>query len=273
VIGTLPEVLEQEPNDSPDKTQAVSLPATVNGRLEKNGDVDAYRGDLQKGQTLVASLLAHRVIGSPMDGVLQICDRQGFVLQQIDDACGLDPQTAFVAPRDDRYGVRVFAFPDAPNSTIAFAGGPGYVYRLTLTAGGFLDSTLPLAVRSAEPTELQAGGWNLPAAATILATAPGDAEQLDVFHPQWAGWLRLPATPFPLAIAAGANDASAPLEVPTSVVVSGCVDGPATWTRFVLRCGKASARPSASSPRSLGYPLDAILELTDAAGQSLAQSR
>ncbi|MCU0874767.1 MAG: hypothetical protein MUE50_20755 [Pirellulaceae bacterium] len=272
VIGTLPEVLEQEPNDSPDKTQAVSLPATVNGRLEKNGDVDAYAADLRKGQTLVASLLAHRVIGSPMDGVLQICDRQGFVLRQIDDACGLDPQTAFVAPRDDRYGVRVFAFPDAPNSTIAFAGGPGYVYRLTLTAGGFLDSTMPLAVRSAEPTESQAGGWNLPAAATILATARGDAEQLDVFHPQWAGWLRLPATPFPLAIAAEPNDAGAPLEVPASVVVSGCVDRPGDVDafRFAVRQGQRLAFRVES--RSLGYPLDAILELTDAAGQSLAKA-
>ena len=125
VIGTLPEVVEQEPNDSPDKPQAVSLPATVNGRLEKSGDVDAYAVDLQKGQTLVASLLAHRVLGSPLDGVLQICDRQGFVLQQIDDECGLDPQTAFVAPRTTGMGCACSRFPTRPTAPLHLPAGQG----------------------------------------------------------------------------------------------------------------------------------------------------
>ena len=43
-----------------------------------------------------------------------------------------------------------------------------FVYRLTLTTGGFVDHTLPLAVRRGQPAEIKLGGWNLPAAAAPL---------------------------------------------------------------------------------------------------------
>src|SRR5207237_5759074 len=38
VVGTLPEVVEKEPNDEVEKAQAVGQPAVVNGRLQKAGD-------------------------------------------------------------------------------------------------------------------------------------------------------------------------------------------------------------------------------------------
>src|SRR5262245_55328538 len=39
LVGMLPDVAEKEPNDEAVNAQVVSLPATVNGRLEKPGDV------------------------------------------------------------------------------------------------------------------------------------------------------------------------------------------------------------------------------------------
>ena len=42
-VGTLPEAAEKEPNDEPRKPQALAGPSvTVNGRLEKAGDVDCF---------------------------------------------------------------------------------------------------------------------------------------------------------------------------------------------------------------------------------------
>src|SRR5262249_13745056 len=58
-VGTLPEVLEQEPNDDPKKPQ--KLPGArivVNGRLSQRGDVDHFAVSLKKGETLVASMEA-----------------------------------------------------------------------------------------------------------------------------------------------------------------------------------------------------------------------
>jgi hypothetical protein len=73
-------------------------------------------------------------------------------------------------------------------------------------------------------------------------------------------------------IAAEPNDGNAPLDVPAAVVVSGRVDGPGDVDvfRFAARQGQRLAFRVES--RSLGYPLDAVLELHDANGKSLAQA-
>ena len=116
IVGMLPEVMEQEPNDDPKKPQVLPQSSiVVNGRLDKPGDVDTFAVKLTKGQTLVASVEANRILRSPMDGVLQILSADGFVLEQNDDYHGLDPQIAFAVPKDGSYLVRVFAFPSVPD--------------------------------------------------------------------------------------------------------------------------------------------------------------
>jgi len=273
VIGALPEALEEEPNDAPDAAPVVEQPVTVNGRLEKNGDVDGYAVHLASGQTLVASLLANRVLSSPMDGVLQVCDPDGFVLDQVDDECGLDPQLVFVAPREGNYLIRTFAFPTTPNSSIAFAGGASFVYRLTLTAGPFVDHAFPLAIRGSESTDLELGGWNIPAdAAQQIASAEQGRGAVDVFRDGWASALQLPIVPHDrLPVADEPNDAAAPLDVEIPAVISGRIDaaGDVDAFRFAARDGQRITFRAES--RGLDYALDPLLELLDSEGKSLAR--
>src|SRR5438046_833348 len=175
VVGTLPEIAESEPNDAPEKPQAVEPRVVVNGKLGKTGDVDGYRVELQAGQTLVASLQANSVLGSPMDALLQVCELverssgspEAFVVAQNHDAVGLDPQIAFTAPRQSAYLVRLFAFPATPDAAIRFAGGNDYLYRLTLTTGPFIDHVLPPAAPG-EESQVKLGGWNLEPGATAI---------------------------------------------------------------------------------------------------------
>ena len=54
--------------------------------------------------------------------------------------------------------LRLFSFPAAPNSTINYAGGEDYAYRLSLTTGPFIDHTIPQADGS-----IRGVGWNLTA--------------------------------------------------------------------------------------------------------------
>ncbi|HEV3121657.1 MAG TPA: PPC domain-containing protein, partial [Isosphaeraceae bacterium] len=185
IVGTLPELLEVEPNDDPRQPQTLEYAcATVNGRLEKAGDVDGYAVWLERGQTLVASMEAHRHLGSPMDAVLQVVSEAGFVLAQNDDDVEFDPQLVFVAPADGTYIVRTFAFPATPNSTIAFAGGAAFVYRLTLTTGGFVDHVLPLALERSKPGPVELFGWNLPEQARRVELCPDPLAAMTVVsHP------------------------------------------------------------------------------------------
>ena len=163
VVGALPEVNETEPNDDAKTAAPVVMPAVVNGVLSKTGDVDCFAVKLKKGETLVASLEAHRTLRSPIDAVLQILSAEGTVLEQNHDARGLDPEVACTAPVDGSYVVRLFAFPSQPDSSIRHFGSPACVYRLTLTAGEFVDFVTPLAVEKSREATLTLTGWNLKA--------------------------------------------------------------------------------------------------------------
>ncbi len=161
VVGDRPEVAETEPNDDPKTAPIIALPAVVNGALAKSGDTDGFRVKLTKGQTLVASLEAHRTLRSPMDAILQLVSDTGAVVAQNHDTRGLDPELAFTAPADGTFAVRLFAFPSQPDSSIRHFGSPACVYRLTLTTGPFVDYATPLAARKDRDVLLALRGWNL----------------------------------------------------------------------------------------------------------------
>ena len=92
ILSPNPQRAEVEPNDSAATAQSLAdLPAEVNGRLEKNGDVDSYAIDLRAGQTLVARLEAY-TLQSPLDPVLRLLDARGVqVAWNHDEVRSLDP--------------------------------------------------------------------------------------------------------------------------------------------------------------------------------------
>ncbi len=163
VVGQIPEISEEEPNNVPDEAgQAEPAAVTINGVLQKSGDVDIYRIEVPAGKTLVASMQANQALGSPMDSVLQLLDAQGTVVAQNDDDHQIDPQIVYQVPADGVYYVRAFAFPSAPNSTIKLAGAASYIYRLTLTHDAFIDHVIPAVVDRRTDSAVRLCGWNLP---------------------------------------------------------------------------------------------------------------
>ncbi len=135
---------ETEPNERPSESQAVASNASVGGRLAKSEDVDGFEVSLKAEVPFVVSLIGNQILKSPMDAVLQICDSKGNVLAQNDDQRGIDPQIVFMPKKDGDYLVRLFAFPQTPNSTIGFSGAKNYCYVLRLNTNGFSDHFLPI---------------------------------------------------------------------------------------------------------------------------------
>lgn len=283
IVGTLPEIAEVEPNDAPEKPQPVDAKVVINGKLEKSGDVDGYQVKLQQGETLVAAVQAHNVLGSPMDGILQICQLQtrpaskfqpaeveAFPLEQNHDANGLDPLLAFTATATGDYLVRVFAQPAQPDSSINFAGGGTYVYRLTLTTGSYLDQAFPLALplTAAEATFT---GWNLPAsiATKTIAAAAGETE-LELFQPEAAGTVVLPRSELAL-ITAAETSGNAPQEVPVPAIVSGRFESPGDVDRFLFAAKKGEDVMIEVASRSFGSVAIPLLAITDEAGKVLLE--
>lgn len=136
VVSDQPEANEVEPNDDYRKPQSLdSIPRIVNGHLNKSNDVDHYAIQLAAGQAITCTVEAQRQLRSPMDACLQLLDTRGNLLAQNLDALGLDPQLQYQSPRDERVVVRVFAFPETPDSTIGYAGGDQFLYRLKCQSG------------------------------------------------------------------------------------------------------------------------------------------
>jgi hypothetical protein len=122
-LDDLPEHLEAEPNDEPSQVKPIALPAVLNGRIGKPGDVDYWAITAHKGEAIEFDLRASR-LGSPLDGVLVLLDASTKELARAEaQAPGADPFLRFTAPADGTYFVRVA---DRFHSR----GGPQFAYRL-----------------------------------------------------------------------------------------------------------------------------------------------
>ncbi len=83
-VNTLPEIMEQEPNNLIATAQRITMPIVVNGRIDKPGDVDLFRFEGQAGKVIVAEVWARR-LGSPLDSYLKLTDAAGKTLAFNDD--------------------------------------------------------------------------------------------------------------------------------------------------------------------------------------------
>ncbi len=118
-LDDLPEVLKAGPSGK------APVPGMLNGRIDKPGDVDNWSFAGKKGQALRLELRA-RQLGSPLLGVLTVCDIKGKELARAEaPPTQLDPTLTFTPPADGVYRVRVAdRFPNR--------GGPEFAYRLRL---------------------------------------------------------------------------------------------------------------------------------------------
>jgi hypothetical protein len=273
IVGTLPEVLEAEPNDDPKKPQSLAGNCVVNGKLNPAGDVDHFAVELKKGQTLVASLEANSVLRSPIDATMQVLSADGFVLAENNDTHGLDPQVAFAVPKDGRYLVRVFAFPAQPDASIRFFGSEASVYRLTVTAAGFADYAFPLAVGLKNPGQVELRGWNVPEAAKKLAVKPDVVtDRFWVRHAEVANPVAVRVEPHPCVVkqGPGGRDNPQPLEAP--VTVSGVLAVPNEPHVFEFPAAKGKPLLMQVEARALGSATDPVLRITDAAGKLISET-
>jgi hypothetical protein len=133
-VDSLPDCLEQEPNNRPDTAQPVKLPIIVNGRIATSADRDVFRFEGHAGEEVVAEVYARR-LDSPLDSTLKLTDAAGRQLAFNDDredkGTGLNTHHAdswlrATLPADGSYYVQLA---DAQDK-----GGAEYAYRLRISA-------------------------------------------------------------------------------------------------------------------------------------------
>ena len=279
ILSSHPQRSEVEPNDEMRTAQVLSdLPAEVNGRLEKNGDVDSYSVELQAGQNLVARLEAY-TLQSPLDPVLRLLDAQGVqVAWNHDEVRSLDPLLAWRAPKAGTYVLQVFGFAYPADSDLRFSGSTKSVYRLHVSTDPVARHGWPLGVSRSVETRVRWGDWGVPEMSSESTLVPSSAiASGTVGHS-----LQIPGHRLPLEMPVGdgkewvevePNDTAATaqaLEIPSAV--SGDLDRAGDEDRYRVSARKGEALHWEVQAAGLGFPLDAWLKIEDATGKELVRN-
>lgn len=83
-LDSLPECLDQEPNDEPAQAHKVTPPIVINGRSDRPGDWDVFELEGKAGATIVAEVTSRR-LGSPLDSFLKVAGADGRIIALNDD--------------------------------------------------------------------------------------------------------------------------------------------------------------------------------------------
>ena len=117
-------------NDAPSAAQATDVPAGINGRIDREGDVDCFAFEAKKGTALSFEVVARRA-RSALDAHLRVLDAKGKQLALNDDLkLGKRSFTDswienWIAPADGRYVVEV--------RDVNLRGGADFPYFLKVT--------------------------------------------------------------------------------------------------------------------------------------------
>lgn len=132
-IGSLAEMGESEPNNAVEKANAVTAPITINGKINKSGDVDRFAFEIKEPQLLVFEVEA-LTLSSQLDALLTLYGAEKQmeaksaekeqVLMVNDDASGADARIEWNFTEAGKYSV---AIRDLNNQ-----GGEAYSYRLNI---------------------------------------------------------------------------------------------------------------------------------------------
>lgn len=123
IVSSLPQVVEKEGNDDVKSATKITLPAGINGQIEKRRDMDCYAFTARKGQALQFDLKARRfgtLLQSSLHGVLEILDVKGTIVALNDATHGPEATLTFSPTADGEYVLRV--------RDLNSKGGESFVY-------------------------------------------------------------------------------------------------------------------------------------------------
>ncbi len=237
-VGKAAEITETEPNDVAAQAVVLTIPTTVNGRLQTPGDVDVFAFDAKQKEKIALELQSAE-LDFPTDGVLAIFDDKGKQLVELDDSkTSRDPSLRFTAPADGRYFVSL--------RDRSGGGGVEYVYRLQLSA---LRPELTARANAASLYVSTGQTVNLP---VLVERVDGLADELEVTAEGMPAGVTVasvavPAkTPGTVQLPFTAGDKIAPIAGLVRIVVRSKAAG-ATGERFARIAESAAATTTSES--------------------------
>ncbi len=166
-VGDQPHQLEHERNNSFGQAEPVSIPITVNGQLNPDGDFDFYRFQAQKGETWLFDLRAARNGGS-LDAVLILMDSRKRKLEHSNDYFDWDPFFAHTFAETGSYVVVV-----QPSRKFL---DPNFAYQLDIRRAPHLQTLSPISFAPGASAAITIFGTGLLGSAARLEFEDSDFE-------------------------------------------------------------------------------------------------
>ena len=276
-VGLLPEVCEQEPNDTKAYTilpeePPLDIPVLLNGQIMP-GDVDRFRFGAQRGERLVMEAQARRLIPYLADAVpgwfqatMTLYDAWGNEAVFDDDyRFNPDPVLFYKIPEDGEYELEI--------RDALYRGREDFVYRIAVGEQPFITRMFPLGGRMGVKTVASIAGWNLSKKRLPLDTQPGDdcIRQTALRQGKWLSNRILYAVDtLPEYDETEPNDNVRDAQrISLPRIVNGRIAQPGDVDVFRFK-GRAGDEVAAEVyARRLYSPLDSVLRLTDASGRVL----
>jgi hypothetical protein len=274
VIVRDPVVSEEAKNDTTEQAQAVTLPATICGAIEKAEDVDCFKFSVEAGQAYSFHVRAMRLedrihdLQEHIDPILTLRSSTGGTLAASDNVFAGDPLLAY---RFEQAGEYVLEIRD-----VRYKGNTYWEYCIEASRQPLVITAQPLAVTAGQTARLELFGHNVPAEPVEVAIpADAPAGPYVVARPLSdvaSSPVELEVTNLPLHLEtddAGGEPASAQtIAVPQAV--SGRIGAESDVDCYVLDAKKGDIYFIEMQARRLQSRLDAHLRVLDEKGKQLA---
>jgi hypothetical protein len=260
LVDPFPLLAEQEPNNSPGTGQKIALPASVAGVIDRAGDVDYFRFDVQAGQELGIQVQA--APGAKLAPFLKLTDGVGRLLAESDE------------------GYLGYTFKEAGTYALGvrdreFRGEAGMRYRLHLGELPVVTALYPLGLQRGTEAEIHLEGVHLGPARSIRMkaaadAAPGTRLALHLKTPQGAplGLKSVLVGEFPEVQAQPGSVQS----LPVPGTANGRIAQPGATDTWRFHASKGQRLILEVNARRLGAPLDSTIEILDAAGRPVPRA-
>lgn len=263
-----PDVAEAEPNDPAGALKPTPLPSTLVGKIDRPGDVDAWRFEAKAGRALVFETVAR----GTTDLVLTLVDDRGRTIGRASPS-PTEPNPVLIAG-PGRDGPVTLVVSDAQ-----FGGGGTHAYRIRAGALPRVTATFPMGVPRGKEATVGLEGVNLAASSlklrsddppgTIVPVRPTQADGRP------AGSVRSVVVAEGEQIAESGDVPDDPKAAPMIAWPGGASgrigrEGDVDLFRFEAKAGRRAIVEVFG--RRLGSPIDPAIEVLDAAGRPVARA-
>lgn len=289
-VGTLPEIVEMEPNAGESiqafpelsklpqfmdsiRPQTYKLPIVFNGQIMP-GDVDRFRFSVEQGQQIVVEARARNLIPYLADAVpgwfqatLALYDSGGKEVAFVDDyRFHPDPTMMVKIPRTGEYELEI--------RDAIYRGREDFVYRVSVGRQPYITQAFPLGGRAGQPVTAAIEGWNLASSQLPLETAAEGphirrAAVKDGDTP--SNFILYAVDTLPEFTETETNDSPDQAQrVPIPIIINGRIDKDGDEDLFRLDLTAGQELVAEVYGRRLDSPIDSLLRLTDEKGNTVA---